>query len=161
MKSRMKHIDFTPPDGSQSAYPQQAILFDGPGGREIGRIAGATAPNPLIPGQPDRPNLSEYPIVAPGTYLGVFDPDRHHGRPCIALNDDGPVWILQDVNPRTGAERTAVGIRIHEGYSTSWRGSAGCMTLISPGGDDWMLEYFVPGETVSIFIPDQDWFARR
>lgn len=157
----MKHLEFTPQDGSFSAYSQVAILYDAPGGAELGRIAGSTAPNPVIPGNPDRPNLSEYPIVVPGVHLSTFYLDRHHGRPCLALNDDGLVWILQDKNPRTGAERTAVGIRVHEGYNASWRGSAGCMTLRSPGGDIFLLKHFVEGEQVSIYIPDQDWFARR
>lgn len=158
----MKHIDFTPPRMSDdSAYPQWAVLHDHIGGTEIDRIRASTAPNPLIPGNPDRPNLSEYPIVAPGVYSGVFHKDRHHGRPCVSLKDDGPIWILQDINPRTGAKQTAVGIRIHEGYTASWRGSAGCMTLASPGGDEWLLKHFKDFEKVTIFIPDQDWFARR
>ncbi len=118
-----------------------------------------------FPKQADKPNLKEYPIVYPGTYLGIFDGDRHHNRPCIALNNDGPVWILQDINPRTGAEHSAIGIRVHTGWKDSWRGSAGCMTLdpIVEGdglmGDDFLLEYFEDGEQVAVFIPDQDWFA--
>ena len=158
----MKHLEFTAQDGSFSAYSQIAILYDTIGGVELARLAGSTAPNPLIPKQPDRPNMSEYPIVAPGIYLSVFDSDRHHGRPCLALNDDGPVWILQDMNPRYPNQgNMATHIRVHEGYSASWRGSAGCMTLRSPGGDIFLLENFVDGEKVSVYIPNQDWFSRR
>ena len=159
----MKYLEFSKPADTYSAYPQTAILYSEPPpyGEEIDRIAGATAPNPLIPGSPDRPNLSEYPIVHPGTYIGIFYPDRHHGRPCIAIHDDGPVWILQDKNPRTGAKRSAVGIRVHEGYSASWRGSAGCMTLRSPGGDAWLLKNFLEGERIAVYIPNQDWFSRK
>ena len=162
----MKYLEFLPPMG-EGTYPQDVILSESAGGKVISRTGGATAPNPQIPGNADKPNLSEYPIVHPGTYLGIFHPERHHGRPCIAINDDGPVWILQDVNPRTGAEHSAVGIRVHEGYKGSWRGSAGCMTLeppkdMEPGyiaGDGWLLKHFEEGEQVAIFIPDQDWFA--
>jgi len=157
----MKYLDFGPPDeNSMDSYPQRALLLDRPGGSLIDSIMGSTAPNPRIPGNPDRPNLSEYPIVHPGTYLGIFHEDRHHGKPCISLNDDGPVWILQDKNPRTGAEHSAIGIRVHSGWRESWRGSAGCMTLDPGEGDFFLRTNFEEGEQVAIYIPNQDWFAK-
>ena len=166
----MKYLEFLPPTG-EGVYPQEVILSESAGGKVLGRTWGATAPNPQIPGVPDRPNMTEYPIVHPGIYLGIFHTDRHHGRPCIAINDDGPVWILQGVNPRTGAEHSAVGIRVHTGYKGSWRGSAGCMTLepssarepnftFPDAGDGWLLKHFEDGEQVAIYIPDQNWFAK-
>lgn len=155
----MKYLEYLAPDYLDKDSPQMVVLYDRAGGEELGRIRGATAPNPQIPGQADRPNISEYPIVRPGTYLGIFHASRHHGKPCISLNDDSPVWILQDINPRTGVEGTAVGIRVHEEWSASWRGSAGCMTLEKPGGNEFLLRHFVEGEQVAVFIPDQSWFA--
>ena len=156
----MKSLEYSKPDFLDPDSPQVAILYDAPGGNEIARIRGATAPNPQVPGQPDRPNRSEYPIVAPGTYLGTFHKTKHHGKPCLSLNDDGPVWILQDVNPRKPEQgNVALAVRVHEEWSASWRGSAGCMTLEKPGGNEFLLEHFIEGEIVSIFIPDQDWFA--
>lgn len=155
----MKYLEFLPPDYDDEDQPQKVLLREAPGSTLLGTIRGCTAPNPQIPGNPDRPNMSEYPIVHPGTYIGTFHEAGHHGRPAIHLRDDGEVPILQDENPRTGAEGTAVGIRVHEQYSGSWRGSAGCMTLESPGGDEFLLKHFTEGEQVAMFIPDQDWFA--
>ena len=161
----MKYIEFLPPIHVNITYPQAVILWDDPQGNIIDTTTGATAPNPFIPGNTDEPNLSEYPIVRPGTYLGTFRGDGHHNRPCIKFHgkdgeEDGAVPILQNKNPRHPNQGPwAYGIRIHEGYTASWRGSAGCMTLESPGGDEFLKENFEEGELVAIFIPDQEWFA--
>lgn len=155
----MKRLDFSPPLRDYAdPFPQKVTLMDA-SGWVMAEIWGATAPNPQIPGNPDRPNMSEYPIVHHGMYLGKFYKDKHHGKPCISINDDGPVPILQDVNPRHPEQGAiAIAIRVHEAWKGSWRGSAGCMTL-EPGGNEFLLKHFTEGEVVAVFIPDQEWFA--
>jgi hypothetical protein len=161
----MKSLEFSSPDFKDKDSPQEVVLYDQAGGEELGRMRGASAPNPQIPGQPDRPNMSEYPIVHPGTYLGTYRGKGHHGKPCIKFRgtkgkEDGRVPILQDENPRYPKQGPyAIAIRVHEEWSESWRGSAGCMTLEKPGGNEFLKEHFKEGEVVSIFIPNQDWFA--
>lgn len=140
------------------ALPQIAFLRD-ENGTILDAIRGSTAPNPQIPGQPDKPNLSEYPIVKPGEYIGVFSKNGHHGKPCIRLMSDGQVPILQEKNPRYPDQGPfALAIRVHEIWKGSWRGSAGCMTL-EEGANNWMLRNFEDGEAVKVIIPDQSWFA--
>ena len=161
----MKYLEFMPPDYEDKDCPQEVRLWDVAGGSVLVVTRGATAPNPQIPGKPDRPNMSEYPIVSPGIYLGTYRGEGHHGKPCIKLHgkmgkEDGEVPILQDKNPRYPHQGPwAIAIRVHEEWSESWRGSAGCMTLQKPGGNEFLKEHFEEGELVSMFIPNQDWFA--
>ncbi len=168
----MKTLKFKPPldtDLDNFSVLHQIAFLISEEGLIMDAIRGSTAPNPRLPGKSDKPNMSEYPIVKPGEYMGVFSKDGHKkgsllypdGRPCIRLMSDGPVPILQEKNPRYPDQGPfALAIRVHEVYKNSWRGSAGCMTL-EPGADNWMRRNFEEGEAVKVIIPDQSWFANR
>ena len=156
----MKTLVFTPPiKGQAGPYTQMAVLLDGDA-KSISTFPASTVPNPFVPRHKDRPNLEEYPIVRPGVYKAYFSVYGHHGHPGIVLNDNGPVPIIQDINPQTGVEGTADYIHVHEGYTDQWRGSAGCMTL-GVGGNNWMIKNFDELEDMLVSIPDQDWFTKE
>lgn len=153
----MRALLFTPPlpEFEEDTYPQYCVLLINC--IPVGAYRAATVPNPLVPGQPDRPNLYEYPVVKSGVYDAVFNRAGHKGKPAVRIHADQAVPIVQATNPRTGALGTATGIRIHEGYKGKWRGSAGCITL-APGGGDWLLSFFREDEKMLVAIPSPDWF---
>lgn len=139
---------------------QQLALVTNSDGTFLGQYPGSSVPNPQRPGQPDHPNLDEYPIVCGGQYLAAYSATGHkHSRPGIVLENNGPVPIYQKGNPRFPAQdKAATFIHVHEGDKNTWRGSAGCMTLAKDGGK-WMDGLFGEGEQVLVIIPDPFWFA--
>ena len=84
---------------------------------------------------------NKYATAANGEYPGTAV--NHHGKPAIALNSDGPVPITTGINPNTGANGTATGIRVHTAGIGNFTGtfkkpdgsagavSMGCQTICS------------------------------
>lgn len=145
--------------GLRAPYHQMMVVL-AEDGLPLGSFAGSTVPNYQVPGQPDRPNLDEYPILGGGQYLGRFSVTGHKGaRPAIVIEENGPVPIYQGGNPKFPSQgKHATHIHIHEGFSGSWRGSAGCPTL-APGGAKFLVHIFDEEEPVLVIIPDPFWFA--
>lgn len=87
------------------------------------------------------------PGIEPGAYEGTFSLTGHKGRAGVRLENGGNVPTLGP-NPAQGGNTYAKTINIHEGYSLTNRGSAGCIT-ISPQ---------VPTGS-SMSYADQMWFS--
>lgn len=155
----MKTIEFTGPLFSLRHPYQQIMMVTSPL-TVLGYFIGSTVPNPQIPNKEDRPNLDEYPILCGGQYSGHYSATGHkQSRPAIVIENNNPVPVYQGGNPRYPNQgKTATHIHIHEGYSESWRGSAGCPTL-DVGGGKFMEHIFDEGEKVLVIIPDPFWFA--
>ena len=149
----MKTLLFTPPV-DDTTYPQYAVLVED--GVAISQYRGATVPNDP-PREPDgKKGVPAYPVVAKGVYDAYYSAWGHHGLPGIVLEDNKPVPIMQDINPKTG-KTTADYIHVHGGYKPGWRGSAGCMTL-AMGGTNWMVKHFIEKEGLQVSIPNQGWY---
>lgn len=118
---------------------------------------GSSLPNPYVPqwskgSVPSGTKLPDaYPMVAEGKHWGIYSITGHNGKPGISLYDNNKCPIAQPINPQTNLTY-ATHIDIHSGFTTQWRGSAGCLT-IHP--DDWkkFCNCFMEGERVDILVP--------
>ncbi len=156
----MKSLEFTAPFNSvMPPYNQLGVLMD-PDGEIVDRIWGSTVPNVQRPGEPDRDNYLEYPVLAPGWYDTHYAEHGHRGSdPCLVLENNKPVPINQVVNPKTGKRKSADYIHVHDGYSEVVRGSAGCITLEDGKGKVWLRRNFLEDEKVKLFVPSPfPWF---
>ena len=90
-----------------------------------GRIS--TEPNPFRP-KDKSPWYDVYARIAEGTYKYQCIPDHHKFGRCLLINDGGDVTTL---NPNSNRDGGYVGsqIFIHTGWSETWRGSKGCLTI--------------------------------
>lgn len=156
----MKTIEFTLPLFSLPNPYQQIMAVLTYDGKLLGHFPGSTVPNYQVPNQSDRPNLEEYPVICGGQYRGKFSNKGHKGSfPAVVFEDNGLIPIYQSGNPRYPEQgKYATHIHIHEGYSDSWRGSAGCATLAKDGGK-FMQHLFNENEEVLIVVPDPFWFV--
>ena len=151
----MKTLLFTLPV-DDTTYPQYAVLTED--WQAISMFRGATVPNDPPREANGEKGVPAYPVVASGVYDAYYSAWGHHGLPGIVLEDNKPVPIVQDINPKTG-KTTADYIHVHEGYKPNWRGSAACMTL-APGGTNWMEKHFKQMEKLQVSIPDQLWYIK-
>jgi hypothetical protein len=86
-----------------------------------------------------------------GDYSGVYNPRGHHGQfPAVRIENGDPIPTLGR-NPYQNGQNFADGINIHEGYSATRRGSAGCPT-IAPGYADQVWHVLQPGQWYPVHI---------
>lgn len=87
-------------------------------------------------------------LKTPYSWKCVVSPSK--GR-CILVNNGGEV-PTRYINKNRNA-KYAIGIMIHKGYSDTWRGSAGCITIPPLMWDDF-IKLFIVGETGNLYIKD-------
>jgi len=155
----MKTVEFTLPLFSL-AIPFSQVMVVTNNDHVLGHFPGSSVPNYQVPNKADRPNLEEYPVICGGQYLGNYSATGHkQSVPAIVFEDNGPIPIYQSENPRFPKQGPfATYIHIHEAYSDSWRGSAGCPTL-AIGGGKFLEHLFDENEEVRIIVPDPFWFV--
>jgi RHS repeat-associated protein len=89
--------------------------------------------------------------IQEGTYNAVYSPTGHHKEePGVRIEDGGKVPTLGP-NPEHGGASYAVGVNIHEAYSTTNRGSRGCPT-IHPDYAPSVWGVLQPGERGTVTI---------
>ena len=116
---------------TDSVYNQLVQVFDATGLKII-EVKGSSEPNPFKPKTPTIKGSAAYPYVKKGIYSITHG--LHRGKPALVLNSNAYVPTTE-VNPNYPEYgNNANYIHVHWGYSETWKGSAGCMT-IHP--DDW------------------------
>lgn len=116
-------IEFAEPGTTTDpVYDQVVTLYD-QNGNVIGFYQGSSSPNPYDPRNP----TVGYPTVQEGAYPVTHG--QHKGAPALVVNGDRLVPTTGP-NPRFPAQgENASLIRIHSGWTATWRGSAGCFTI--------------------------------
>jgi RHS repeat-associated protein len=106
--------------GGRQGPPYGAtVVVESEDGTKSVTVPGSSWPNP------NNPN----PGIAPGTYEARYSQTGHKGQePGIRLRDGGPIPTVGP-NPNQGNQAYSTGINIHCGWSGTWRGSAGCITI--------------------------------
>ena len=151
----MKRIEITKPLWHFGPPYYQALLVieEGDPISLLGGYPARTTPNIQRPGQADRPNLEEYPVLAGGIYEGKIIYGGYHGKTGILISGGDGVPAFQHKNPRYPQQgKMITGVWIHEGQKNAWPGSAGCIT-VAPGGAAFLEEHFSDGEDTLITVP--------
>ena len=105
--------------GRQGPAYGATVVVESDDGTKSVTVPGSSWPNP------NNPN----PGIAPGTYDARYSQTGHKGQdPGIRLRDGGPIPTVGP-NPNQGNQAYSTGINIHCGWSGTWRGSAGCITI--------------------------------
>jgi RHS repeat-associated protein len=103
---------------SGPAYGGIITVESGDGTRTVS-VPGSTWPNPN----------NANPGILPGTYDSLYRSTGHKGQvPGIRLRDGAPIPTIGPNSAQTNQSQ-ATGINIHCGWSRTWRGSAGCITI--------------------------------
>ena len=114
-------------------YGEDEVLYQGPA---------SCCPNPTKPWP--RNNITWetcYGWIATGTYAWECVSHWRRGR-CLLVNDGG-ICTARRPNPNHEGLSILTGVYVHKGWSNTWRGSAGCIT-VPP--EDWSA--FVAGFSV-------------
>ncbi|WP_299022850.1 peptidoglycan-binding domain-containing protein, partial [uncultured Photobacterium sp.] len=116
---------------NDNVYNQLVQVFDAKNELLI-EVKGSSKPNPFKPKSPSIKGENAYPHVKSGSYL--VEHGLHKRKPALVLNSNKyvPTTKTNPNYPEYG--KNANYIHVHWGYSKTWKGSAGCMT-IHP--DDW------------------------
>jgi len=111
---------------SNKVYDQKVTVF-AEDGTVIGVYRGSSTPNPYKPKDSTIKGTKAYPFVQKGTY--PLTHGSHRGKPALVVNNNAnvPTTELNPNFPEQG--KNANYIHIHWGYSSSWKGSAGCPTI--------------------------------
>jgi hypothetical protein len=88
-----------------------------------------------------------YAFIAPGEYNWRCWDSPKHGK-CLLLNEGGAVPTA-NANPNHDFKNAAYNIEVHQAYSMSWPGSAGCTTIKYDDWDDF-IRLFREGDTGKI-----------
>ena len=116
------------------------IAVTGDNGK-VARVQGSTWPNPT----------NSSPGISQGTYDAVYSTTGHKGTTYgIRLENGGKIPTLGP-NPAQDDAEYATGVNIHRGYSSSNRGSAGCIT-IDPHQASEVWNVLQNGETGTVTI---------
>jgi RHS repeat-associated protein len=116
------------------------IAVTGDNGK-VARVQGSTWPNPNNPS----------PGISQGTYDAIYSTTGHRGTTNgVRLENGGEIPTLGP-NPAQHNEEYATGVNIHHGYSSSNRGSAGCIT-IDPNHAPEVWNVLQNGETGTVTI---------
>lgn len=101
--------------------------------RETGELVyttrGSTFPNPFDPNDRERRLTDAYGCLAPGRYRWQYHPEGHQGEPGLILNANGRCQAAFP-NPNQDGQLYLDYVHIHSAWSDTWRGSAGCPTII-------------------------------
>jgi len=128
------------PGGRNGPTYGGTITVTGNNGQSV-TVSGSSWPNPTNPS----------PGIASGTYSAVYSPTGHQGTsPGVRLKNGSTVPTLGP-NPAQNNQSFATGVNIHSGYSSTCRGSAGCIT-ISPGQANKVWDILQPGETGTVSV---------
>ena len=108
---------------------------------KVAEVRGSTWPNPNNPS----------PGVAEGTYDAIYSSTGHKGiTNGVRLENGGKIPTLGP-NPYQDDQDYATGINIHSGYSSTNRGSAGCIT-IDPQQGHKVWSVLQNGETGTVTV---------
>ena len=116
------------------------INVTGDNGQSVS-VSGSTWPNPNNPS----------PGIATGTYDAIYSETGHKGiTNGVRLENGGQIPTLGP-NPAQNNQDYATGVNIHSGYSSTNRGSAGCIT-IDPQQSSLVWNILQGGETGRVTI---------
>ena len=138
----------TPED---EGYFDHVVVLDG--GVELFSGAISTEPNPYKPLN-HRPWHDVYARIAEGDYVWKCIPDHDKYGRCLLINNGG---IVRTLNPNSNhnSEYMATQIFVHDGYSETWRGSKGCIT-VPPSSELGFFKCFADNETGKLTIRKGD-----
>ncbi|KAF7787651.1 hypothetical protein PRUB_a5334 [Pseudoalteromonas rubra] len=133
-----------------AVYSQEVTVLD-EHGNILGTFEGSSTPNPYKPRNPNVRGTDAYPQVQGGQY--DLTHGLHRGQPALSVNGDGfvPTTAPNPNFPQQGS--TANFIRVHKGYSNTWKGSAGCMTINPSQWDDFMNTVPASGKG-TLYLPN-------
>ena len=108
-------------------YNQRVVLFE-EDGDVLGVFQGSSAPNPFKSKDPSIKGTDAYPQIKKGFYK--LNKGLHKGQPALVVNNNlnVPTTTLNPNYPEQGAN--ARFIHVHWGQKSSWKGSAGCPTIL-------------------------------
>ena len=128
------------PGGRNGPTYGGTITVTGNNGQSV-TVSGSSWPNPT----------NSNPGIASGAYDAVYSPTGHQGRfPGVRLENGNAIPTLGP-NASQNNQSFATGINIHSGYSSTCRGSAGCIT-IAPDQAKQAWDVLKSGETGTVKI---------
>lgn len=98
---------------------------------------------------------SNFAQVAPGNYIGSFDPKHSKfGKSILVTTPKGSLQVkTNNPNPNHNGQYFAEGVYIHKGDTAAWRGSTGCIT-VPPSNYPRVMAFFKPGEKMIITLSE-------
>lgn len=98
---------------------------------------------------------SNFAQVAPGEYVGTFDPKHSRFGKTLLITTTGGSLQLKTTNPNPnhGGSYYAEEVFIHKGDTAVWRGSTGCIT-VPPNTYNRVMSFFKPGEKVAVTLSE-------
>lgn len=139
---------------SLSPYGDAIVVSNGPA--ILYNRTCSTNPNPFKPILLKPSWKKVYAQVSAGSYLWSYDTFRHSfGQGLLITNKNGALDMPTTcANVNHHGERNAIGIFIHKGYSSLWRGSKACFTIPPKDWNDFYA-LFHKGDKGELILIDR------